>query len=133
MEECPIAAACVSVAKEVFSIHNLRFGQLEAVVSAVEKQDSMIVLPTGAGKSRCFQLVPSVLKRLGRESGLVIVIQPLIALLRAQVKELEGLGLNAGFDADVEDRDPAILKKARSSNLDFCKTFTPLLPPSPLA
>jgi len=84
-ELCAATAACVRVAQTVFKIPNLRFGQLEAAVAAVEQKDAIVVLPTGAGKSRCFQLVPYLLQELGRPRGLVIVIQPLVTLLKGQV------------------------------------------------
>ena len=120
-EQCPITVACTSVARTIFSIEKLRFGQLEAVVAAVQAKDSVIILPTGAGKSRCFQLVPFVQKELKHTGGLVIVIQPIVALLQNQVKDLMDLGLKAALDAQVQDRDPTVLNRASKGDLDFRK------------
>ena len=120
-DPCPVAIACRQVAKKVFGIDHLRFGQLEAAVAAVEKKDSIVVLPTGAGKSRCFQLVPSILKELQRPKGLVMVIQPLLMLLKTQTEDLRSLGLEAGVDAQSDIRDQQVLIKARRGDLDFCK------------
>ena len=126
-DPCPVAIACRQVAKKVFGIDHLRFGQLEAAVAAVEKKDSIVVLPTGAGKSRCFQLVPSILKELQRPKGLVMVIQPLLMLLKTQTEDLRSLGLEAGVDAQSDIRDQQVLIKARRGDLDFCKWTSPFM------
>jgi len=124
MEQCPISLECSRVAQKVFSIPHLRYGQLEATVAAVENKDSIIVLPTGGGKSRCFQMVPFVRQGLNLPGGLVVVIQPLVALLKNQVDGLNKIGLKAALDAKIEQRDAAVHKKAVNGEIDFCKTTT---------
>src|SRR6476660_8177449 len=63
-----------------------RAGQREAVVAALEGRDSLIVMPTGGGKSLCYQL-PGL-----ATSDLTIVVSPLIALMRDQWGKLSQQG-----------------------------------------
>src|SRR5215510_7377033 len=63
-----------------------RTGQREAVVAALEGRDSLIVMPTGGGKSLCYQL-PGL-----ASEDLTIVVSPLIALMRDQWERLTGAG-----------------------------------------
>ncbi|KAI9132963.1 ATP-dependent DNA helicase RecQ [Acaryochloris sp. CCMEE 5410] len=65
--------------------------QGEAVTSLLRHQDALVMLPTGSGKSVCFQL-PALL-----QSGLTIVISPLIALMEDQVQALQAKKLPAGM------------------------------------
>src|ERR1700733_15623554 len=63
-----------------------RPGQREAVVAAMEGRDSLIVMPTGGGKSLCYQL-PGL-----ASEDLTIVVSPLIALMRDQWQRLRAAG-----------------------------------------
>lgn len=65
--------------------------QLEAIAACLAKRDSLTVLPTGAGKSICFQLPALVL------DGTAIVVSPLIALMKDQVDALRRRGIAAEF------------------------------------
>ena len=77
--------------KAVFGYDSFRQGQ-EAVINAVlEGRDILAVMPTGAGKSLCYQ-VPAMLL-----SGITLVISPLISLMQNQVKALNEAGVNAAF------------------------------------
>ncbi len=75
--------------KQYWGYDALRPGQAEAVRAGLYGHDSLLVMPTGGGKSLCFQL-PAVLKQ-----GLTVVVSPLVALMKDQV---DGLALN-GFPA----------------------------------
>ncbi len=76
--------------KKHFSLSSFRIGQKEIISSILEKKDVLAVLPTGGGKSLCYQL-PALLT-----DKLVVVISPLIALMKDQVMGLKRLGLRAG-------------------------------------
>ena len=74
----------------VFGFPGFRPGQQEIVASVQAGQDVLAILPTGAGKSLCFQL-PALLRE-----GVTVVISPLIALMRDQVASLQQAGVAAG-------------------------------------
>ncbi len=74
---------------ERFGLREFRAGQREAVAAALEGRDTLVVMPTGAGKSLCYQL-PALAGR-----GLVVVVSPLIALMSDQWKRLAETGVNA--------------------------------------
>jgi ATP-dependent DNA helicase RecQ len=74
---------------ERFGLASFRTGQREGVVAALEGRDSLIVMPTGAGKSLCYQL-PAL-----AGSGLVVVVSPLIALMADQCSSLRAFGVHA--------------------------------------
>ncbi len=68
-----------------------RHGQWEAISSVLEGRDTLLIFPTGGGKSLCYQ-VPSLLV-----DGLTLVISPLIALMQDQVAGLRARGIPAAF------------------------------------
>ncbi len=72
---------------EHFGFRHFRPGQLEAVRAAMQGRDTVVVMPTGSGKSVCFQLPALELE------GTTIVVSPLIALMRDQAGHLEELGV----------------------------------------
>lgn len=79
-----------AVLKKYWGYSEFRPLQREAVKSALNQKDSLVVMPTGGGKSLCYQL-PAACK-----TGLVLVISPLIALMDDQVAAANELGLKAG-------------------------------------
>lgn len=76
--------------KTIFGFDHFRPGQEEIVKAVTEGQNVLAIMPTGAGKSLCFQL-PAILR-----DGVTVVISPLIALMRDQVRALQELGVKAG-------------------------------------
>jgi RecQ family ATP-dependent DNA helicase len=74
-----------------FGLEAFRPGQREAVQGALEGRDSLVVMPTGGGKSLCYQL-PALADR-----GLVLVVSPLIALMSDQLRRLEQAGVRASM------------------------------------
>ncbi len=78
-------------ALERFGLESFRPGQREVIESIVKGDDCMCVMPTGGGKSLCYQL-PSVIR-----PGLTIVVSPLIALMKDQVDRLGQLGIPAAL------------------------------------
>jgi len=73
-----------------FGLSEFRKGQLAILESVLKRQDTLAVMPTGGGKSLCYQL-PAL-----HFGGLVLVISPLIALMKDQVRLLRAQGLPAG-------------------------------------
>ncbi|MCW3033774.1 MAG: ATP-dependent helicase, RecQ family, partial [Solirubrobacterales bacterium] len=74
-----------------FGLARFRPGQREAVQAALEGRDSLVVMPTGGGKSLCYQL-PAM-----ADIGLVVVVSPLIALMSDQLRRLEEAGVRAAM------------------------------------
>lgn len=77
--------------KHFFGYDNFRHGQRKVIEAALQNQDLMAIMPTGGGKSLCFQL-PALLK-----PGLTVVVSPLIALMQDQVDALCDNGIGATF------------------------------------
>lgn len=80
--------------KAIWGYSDFRPPQGEIIHCLLEGQDALVVLPTGGGKSICFQL-PALL-----QTGLTLVISPLVALMENQVQELRGLSV-ASFHSEV--------------------------------
>ncbi|KAL1519988.1 hypothetical protein AB1Y20_023470 [Prymnesium parvum] len=85
----------------VFGEGALRAEQLRAVNAALAGRDCLVVLPTGAGKSRCFQL-PALLS-----AGVTVVVSPLLSLLLDQVAALERRGVRAAWLSSEQGREEA--------------------------
>ncbi|MCX4240886.1 RecQ family ATP-dependent DNA helicase [Paraliomyxa miuraensis] len=78
---------------EVFGHSDFRAGQREPIDALLGGRDALVVLPTGGGKSLCYQVPAVVLARRGK--GTTVVISPLIALMKDQVEALVGQGVRA--------------------------------------
>lgn len=79
-----------NILRSTFLLDEFRKGQREIIDAVLAKRDVLAVLPTGGGKSLCYQLIAV------HEQELVIVISPLIALMRDQVIALHRLGVPTG-------------------------------------
>ena len=87
----PRLAEARALLRERFDYPDFRPGQTDAVSAVLEGRDTLVVLPTGGGKSLCYQ-VPALLL-----DGLTVVISPLISLMKDQVDALTARGLPATF------------------------------------
>lgn len=97
------------ILKTHWNATDFRPGQKEAVTAVLEQKDCLVVLPTGGGKSLCYQL-PALAK-----PGLCVVVSPLIALMSDQVNSLKGKGIRA-MDLSGPMREDDLI-----SALDNCK------------
>lgn len=76
-----------------FKLKSFRKNQLEAITAAMQGRDVFVLMPTGGGKSLCFQL-PAVCTS-GKTKGVTVVISPLVALMKDQVDNLQAKGIDA--------------------------------------
>ena len=77
--------------QKIWGYEDFRPPQGEIIQSLLAKKDTLIIMPTGGGKSICFQL-PALL-----QTGLTLVVSPLVALMENQVQELRSRNLNAAL------------------------------------
>ena len=79
-----------NILNSTFGLKSFKPGQKEIIQSVIRGKDVFVVMPTGSGKSLCYQL-PALVRE-----GLTVVISPLIALMMSQVLYLKKLGINCG-------------------------------------
>ena len=89
----------LEILKNTFGYHDFRHHQAEIIQTLNDGQDALVLMPTGGGKSLCFQ-IPALLR-----DGTGIVISPLIALMQDQVDALRQSGLRAAFLNSTQDAD----------------------------
>jgi ATP-dependent DNA helicase RecQ len=75
--------------KRKFGISRLRNGQKDVIDSVLAGQDKLAVMPTGGGKSLCYQIPATMLP------GMTIVVSPLISLMKDQLEKLTAFGIEA--------------------------------------
>ena len=90
--------------KSVFGFDDFRPGQAEIVDAVIAGENTLAIMPTGGGKSLCFQL-PALVR-----GGVTVVISPLIALMRDQVRALQAAGVEAGAltSGNTEEENNAV-------------------------
>ena len=74
-----------------FGLNEFRPGQREVISAVLAGDDCLCIMPTGGGKSLCYQL-PSIAR-----TGTTLVVSPLIALMKDQVDTLQASGIRADF------------------------------------
>src|SRR5215204_4175995 len=94
-----VANAVARALHHTFGFATLRPGQDEVVEAVLSRADVLAVMPTGAGKSLCYQL-PAVV-----EGGLTLVVSPLIALMRDQVAQMTATGVPAAALTSANDAE----------------------------
>jgi len=96
--------------RHVFGLEKLRSGQAEVIRSVLEGKNTLAIMPTGAGKSLCYQL-PAL-----HIPGTTIVVSPLISLMKDQVDKLEDAGLGAS------QLNSSLTTREQQENLDQIET-----------
>jgi ATP-dependent DNA helicase RecQ len=103
LDEAPATAR--QVLQDVFGYGAFRGQQAAIVDHVIAGGDALVLMPTGGGKSLCYQVPAIVRQQQGR--GVTVVVSPLIALMHDQVGALEELGVHAAFLNSTLDGDEA--------------------------
>lgn len=85
------------ILNKFYGYNNFRKGQLEIIESILSKKDTLAIMPTGGGKSICFQIPAIVFSQSIEKPQLTIVISPLISLMKDQVDTLNNKGIKACY------------------------------------
>jgi ATP-dependent DNA helicase RecQ len=105
----------LSVLNEVFGYPEFRGHQAEVIEHVIGGGDALVLMPTGSGKSLCYQ-IPALLRE-----GVGMVVSPLIALMQDQVAALAELGVRAAFlNSSLTGAEAAAVeRRARRGELDL--------------
>jgi ATP-dependent DNA helicase RecQ len=99
----PTHTPALGVLAEVFGYHAFRGLQQPVIEHVAGGGDALVLMPTGGGKSLCYQ-VPAILRHRAGQ-GVAVVVSPLIALMQDQVGALEEAGVHAAFLNSTQDFD----------------------------
>jgi ATP-dependent DNA helicase RecQ len=110
--------AIAKLLRSVFGVERLRAGQQDVIDSVLDGKDTLAIMPTGSGKSLCYQLPAKILP------GATIVVSPLISLMKDQLEKLHDLGIhaaqvNSSLSPD-EERDALDGIRSRRHEIVFC-------------
>lgn len=107
------------VLHNIFKLPDFRSNQLEAIVATLVGKDVFVLIPTGGGKSLCYQL--PALVQSGKTKGTTVVISPLISLMQDQVQHLLNKNIRAGMISSkgTSDERNATFRALTSGQLDL--------------
>ena len=112
----------LNILRSIFGYDSFRPLQETCIQSVLDKKDTVLIMPTGGGKSLCYQIPALILP------GLTVVISPLISLMKDQVSQLKSLGveaevLNSSLTWDEYDINKAKIRSGKTKLL-FCAPET---------
>src|SRR5690554_6432397 len=99
--------------KSTFGFNAFRGVQAEVLTRVMERRNTLAVMPTGAGKSLCYQL-PAI-----TNAGTVVVISPLIALMHDQLRSAEAVGIRAATLTSADDNRAETIARIKAGVLDL--------------
>ena len=100
-----------NVLKNVFGYDEFRDGQGDVIHHVCKGGDALVLLPTGGGKSMCYQ-IPALIR-----AGTGIVVSPLISLMQDQVEQLKALGVKAAYlNSTLSQEEQASISEQMVSN-----------------
>jgi ATP-dependent DNA helicase RecQ len=102
----------------VFGLQQLRDGQQRVIDSVLDGKDTLAIMPTGSGKSLCYQIPARILE------GMTVVVSPLISLMKDQLEKLDEMGIravqvNSSLHAEEEREALAAIRESRCE-IVFC-------------
>lgn len=99
--------------KSTFGFNAFRGVQDQVLARVMDRQNTLAVMPTGAGKSLCYQL-PAI-----ANEGTVVVISPLIALMHDQLRSAEAVGIRAATLTSADDNRAETIARLKAGELDL--------------
>ncbi|KAI7488886.1 ATP-dependent DNA helicase [Hortaea werneckii] len=125
----PLATA-TQILRQCFGHQSFRLKQAQAITQLLKGQSSVVIFPTGGGKSLCYQIPALAFKELDKrdgirqepgESGMTIVVSPLIALMKDQVDALRRRGISAAsLDCSKSTQEYAnTMERVRQGTMDI--------------
>lgn len=102
-----------AILRQVFGYQQFRAGQSDIIATITAGRDCLVVMPTGGGKSLCYQIPALMLP------GLTVVISPLISLMKDQVDQLRLLGVEAGYlnSAQTPQQQQQVIEGCQSNRI----------------